>query len=161
MTGIAEAIAAIAGIKAIADGIVATRDEAKSMEIKLALMGQLFEIRQALDSLQDQMATVKAEKAQLQEENLELKKRLNAVDEYDLVQLVDGIHVLAAKPVSGESHRPPYFCQACHSEGKKSALSFQAPYFDFDPGHLNCAFSKAHSIELPNTTKPKDLGFAK
>lgn len=157
MTGIAEAIAAISGIKTIADGLVAVRDESKVREIKLELMGQIFEIRQALDTLQDQIATVKAEKAQLQQENLELKKRLDAVDEYDLIELIGGVHVLAAKPVDGALHQPPYFCQACHSDGKKSALSLQAAVFDFDPASLRCPARREHSLDLPAGTSQQDI----
>lgn len=162
MTGIAEAIAALAGIKTIADGLVATRDEAKSMEIKLALMGQIYEVRQALDALQEQIATVKAEKAQLQQENLELQKRLDAVDDYDLIQLIGGVHVLASKPVSGESHKPPYFCQTCHGEGKKAPLSFEESTFGDShfPAHLHCQRNKSHTLNLPGGTKAKQIGYA-
>lgn len=162
MTGIPEAIAALTGIKTIADGIVATRDAAKSMEMKLALMEQIYEIRQALDTLQDQIAAVKAEKAQLQEKNLELQKRLDAVDEYDLITVVGGAHVLATKPIDGEPHKPPYFCQACHNDGKKSALSFEESTFGSSsfPAQLNCQRSKAHQLNLPGGTQAKQLGYA-
>lgn len=161
MTGIAEAIAAISGIKTIADGLISMRDETKVMETKLALMGQLMEIRQALDSLQDQLAAVKAEKAQLQQENLELQQRLNEVDEYDLIQLIGGVYVLAAKPVDGATHKPPYYCQACHNDGKKSVLSFSESAFGRSrfPANLNCQRSEDHKLSLPGGTKPKELGY--
>ncbi len=163
MTGIAEAIAAISGIKTIADGLVSMRDETKVMETKLALMGQLMDIRQALDSLQDQLAAVKAEKAKLQQENLELQQRLNAVDEYDLVQLVGGVHVLTTKPADGTPHKPPYYCQACHSDGKKSVLSFSASAFGQPsfPAYMRCQRNDAHKLTLPGGTQAAQLGYAK
>lgn len=162
MTGIAEGIAALTGIKTIIDGLSAVRDEAKAAEIKLALMGQLFEVRQALDTLQDQLATVKAEKAQLQQENLELQKRIDAVDEYDLIQVVGGAQVLTAKPVDGAPHKPPYYCHACHTDGKKSVLSFEHSTFGnaHFPAHLNCQRSETHQLKLPGGTQAKQLGFA-
>lgn len=163
MTGIAEAIAAISGVKTIADGLVSMRDETKVMETKLALMGQLMDIRQALDSLQDQLAAVKAEKAKLQQENLELQQRLNAVDEYDLVQLVGGVHVLATKPLDGSPHKPPYYCQACHSDGKKSVLSFSESTFgeSIFPANLNCQRNQAHQLDLPGGTIATQIGYSK
>lgn len=163
MTGIAEAIAAISGIKTIADGLVSMRDETKVMETKLALMSQIMEIRQALDALQDQLAAVKAEKAQLHQENLELQKRLNSVDEYDLVELISGVHVLAAKPIDDTTHKPPYYCQACHSDGKKSVLSFSESSFGNShfPAKLNCQRSKAHQLNLPGGTKASQIGYPK
>ncbi|MCT9812443.1 hypothetical protein N0K08_17505 [Acidovorax sp. Be4] len=162
MFGIPEAMTSLAAIKGIAEGFVATRDETKVMSIKLDLMKRAFEIQQALNALQDELTTVKTEKAQLQQENLELKKRLDAVNEYELIELIGGAHVLMSKPVSGATHRPPYFCQACHSDGKKSALSFEESAFGESsfPAHLNCQRSKGHQLSLPGGTQAKQLGFA-
>lgn len=161
MTGISEAIAAIAGIKTIADGLVAMRDETKVMETKLALMQQVFDIRMSLDGLQDEVAALKQANRALQEQNLQLQKQIDAVDEYDLIKLVGGVYVLAAKPLDNQPHKGPYFCQACHTNGKKSPLSFAESAFGRAqfPATLNCQLSESHQLKLPGGTMAKQIGY--
>lgn len=161
MTGIPEAIAALTGIKTIADGLIAMRDEAKVLETKLALMQQVFEIRQVIDTLQDQISTLKQANRELEQQNQTLQQRIDAVDEYDLVQLIGGVFVLAAKPSDQSGHKPPYFCQACHSNGKKSILNFEQSTFGnaHFPATLNCPTNKSHTLNPPGGTQAKQLGY--
>ena len=162
MTGITEAIAALAGMKTIADGLISMRDESKVIETKLKLMEQIYEVRQSIDALQDQISTLKQANRDLQDANLELQKRIDAMDEYDLIELIGGVHVLATKPADGKPHKPPYLCQACHSNGKKSFLSFAQSTFGNShfPATLNCQTNKGHQLELPGGTQPKEIGYA-
>ncbi|MFE1574335.1 hypothetical protein ACFIQG_21445 [Comamonas odontotermitis] len=161
MTGIPEAIAALSGIKTIASGLVATRDEAKVMEVKLALMEQVYQVRQALDSLQDEVATIKQQNRELDEKNRQLQKRLDAAHEHELFEVIGGVFVLAAKPIGGATHAPPYYCQTCHREGNTSTLSFEESTFGNShfPAHLHCQRNKDHTLNLPGGTKARSLGF--
>lgn len=160
MTGeIATAISALTGIKTIADGLISVRDNAKVMEVKLALMSQVFEIRQALDALQDETSTLKQANRDLQEENRKLKERVAQTDRYELFDVMPGVYVYAAKPVDGARHKPPYFCQACYSNGKQTALAYVPPIFDFDPAGLRCPEDPRHSYELANEVTAKSLGY--
>lgn len=162
MTGIPEAIAAISGISTIAKGLISVRDESKLMEVKSELLEKAFDLRQALDALQDEISTVKSRNRELEQENRELQKRIDAIDECDLIHLIGGAQVLATKPVDGASHKPPYYCYACHTDGKKSVLSFEESTFGDAsfPAHLNCQRAEQHQLSLPGGTKAKQLGFA-
>lgn len=153
------AIASLSAIKSIAGGLIATRDELKVMEAKLALMHQVSDIQQVLQALQDDLVGVKQAKRELEQENRELKQRLARLEENELFEVTPGVFVLAAKPLSGEPHRPPYFCQACESNGKKSVLAFTPPVFDFDPGALSCAANPSHNRQLANSITAQSLGF--
>ncbi len=154
------AIAALSAIRTIAAGLVAMRDDNKVLEIKNALLTQVFEVRETLDALQDQMTTVKEENRKLQEANRKLQERLDQAPDLDLVQLAPGVYACALKPTDGGAHRPPYFCQACHTQGQKSALSFEASVFDFDPAALVCSLSARHRLSLKAGTTAASLGFA-
>src|SRR5699024_4998064 len=145
-----EAIAAITGISTIAKGLISVRDEHMLMEVKGELFEKVFDLRQALDALQDEISTVKSRNRELEQMNRELQQRIDAVDEYELIQVIGGAQVLATKPVDGESHKPPYFCHACHTDGKTSVLSFEESTFGSAsfPAQLNCQRSKAHQLNL-------------
>lgn len=162
MTGIPEAIAAISGISTIAKSLVGMRDEHKLMEVKSELLEKAFDLRQALDALQDEVSTVKSRNRELEQENRELQKRIDAVDEYDLIELIGGIYVFAEKRADGNRQRPPYYCHACHREGKNSILSFEGSAFDDDnfPAYLKCQNSNSHQLSLPGGTQAKSLGFS-
>lgn len=161
MTGIPEAIAAISGISTIAKGLIGMRDDNKLMEVKSQLLEAAFDLRQTLDALQDEISTVKSRNRELEQKNRELQERIDAVDEYDLIQVIGGAHVLAAKPVDGASHKPPYYCHACHTDGKKSVLSFEESTFGSArfPAHLNCQRNEGHQLKLPGGTKATQLGY--
>ncbi|MEG0921333.1 MAG: hypothetical protein RSD57_13615 [Comamonas sp.] len=161
MTGIPEVITALSGITTIANGFVATRDQTKVIEIKLALMEQVYQVRQTLDALQDDIATIKQQNRDLHEENRELQKRLNAAGDYELFEVVSGVFVLAAKPSNGASHTPPYYCQTCHREGHTSTLSFEESTFGDShfPAQLHCQRNKGHTLNLPGGTQARSLGF--
>lgn len=161
MSGISEAIAALKGIRSIADRLTTINDETKVIETKLALMGQIYEVRVALDSLQEQLATAQAENIQLRQINLALNYRLAAADDYDLIELLPGVQVLAAKPFAGATHKPPYLCHACYDDGKKSVLSFEASAVGRTrfPAYLNCQRVPKHTLSLPGGTKAETLGF--
>ena len=160
MTGIPEAIAAISGISTIAKGLISVRDDSKLMEVKSELLEKAFDLRQALDALQDEMSAVKSRNRELEQENQELQKRIDAVDEYELIQVIGGAHVLATKPVDGSTHKPPYYCHACHTDGKKSVLSFEKSFVSAHfPAHLNCQRDEQHQLNLPGGTTAKQLGY--
>ena len=162
MTGIPEAIAALAGMSNIVKGLVSVRDEALLAEAKSALSKNVLELQLLLNSLVEQQAQMQQRDREQQQKIRELQGRLDAVEDYELIQLVGGFFVLATKPAVGEAQRPPYFCHACHRQGKQSLLHFEESAFSdaHFPAYLHCQNSKGHSLSLPGGTRPQQLGYA-
>lgn len=143
------ALQSLVTIKGIADGLVSMRDETKVLETKLALMGQIFEIRKGLDALQDELSKVKEENRKLKQADLEAKKFADDFSSYALFQVVSSGFVMAPKAEDGARQKPPYCCHSCYREGEKSILSFQRALDRDHPAALVCPVNKNHSIQLP------------
>lgn len=158
---IAMAISTLSAAQTIANGLVATRDQALVLTVKTDLLQKLHEVQQTLFALQIQNQELLQRNRELEQTNLELQQRITAMDEYELIPLIGGVSVLAAKPGNGGSHRPPYFCYACQQHGKKSPLHFEPPEFGDSSFHsfLRCQIEPRHSIAMPGSTTPQDLRF--
>ena len=162
MTGIASAIASLSAVQTIANGLLAARDQALVLSLKTELHQKVHELQQSLFAAEIEKQDLLNRNRELEQANLELHQRISTLEKHELIELVGGVSVLAAKPDNGEPHRPPYFCSACQQEGKKSLLHFEPPEFGDSSFHsyLRCQIEPRHSIAMSGTTTPKDLGFA-
>lgn len=151
------AIQSLLTIKTIADGLIAMRDETKVLETKLALMQQVFEIRQVLDSLQEESATVKQENRELKEAARQVEQRLQEREGYELFEVAPGAFVYAAKTSDGSRQQAPYYCQACYDSATKSVLSFKRSALAGERPALQCPAKATHSISLSRGTTPEWL----
>lgn len=142
-------IQSLLAIKTIADGLIAVRDETKVLEVKLALMQQVFEIRQVLDTLQEEASAIKEENRNLKEQIRQAEQRDAQLAGYEQFQPVRGVFVYAAQPLEGGRPQPPYLCKTCYDGGKKATLNYQRAAGRLEPATLQCPEHARHAIELP------------
>ena len=149
MIEISSAISSLATIKTLIEGGIAIRDETKLLEVKLTLMQQIFEVQRTLSALQDENAKVLQENRELREAQRVAQQFTTDVQGYEPFQAAPGVFVYALQTSDGSRPKLPYFCYACHKDGKQSILNFE----EVKPGQarstLQCVHDTTHRFELP------------
>lgn len=141
---ISAALGSLGTLRDIANGLVSIRDEAKLTAVKIDLLNEVISLQQTVLTLQQDMSTLADREREARDEARKLREKAENREEQELFEVRPGAWVYARKAVDGESHKPPYFCQPCSTEGKQTVLmEFQ------DGSRLRCPIVAAHTVSLP------------
>lgn len=149
------AISSLAGARTVAEGLISERDASKVSEATAALLERLICAQSAVLALQsaqallhDELARMKKEKLELEEE---LARRVSGAHQfvgYELAEIAYGtVSAYAQKPDENGFRAPPYLCATCFQDGKKSILNFQDAT-DKLPSRLVCPTASSHTLAL-------------
>lgn len=125
LMGITEAFAAIRATWGGLTTALETKQAVDLNTVKLAMSDQLLKLYDAAFSLQEAKTTAEAEKRKLEDELMELRKKADERDQYELFDPRPGTTVMRRKHVDDASEAGKYVCPGClMNRGITSILQF-------------------------------------
>lgn len=149
MIEIGTAISSLAALKTIFEGAIATRDESKLTEVKLAFQQQMIEVQGAMLAMQHALAQAHQKELDIADaQRRELKFEQETLG-YETFEVAPGVFAYALATSDGTRPKQPYYCHPCYKARKQSILSYEAALSNSHPAALRCPEQASHRMELP------------
>lgn len=124
---ISAAVAAIASVKAIAEGIISTTRAADRQQILIDFNSQIIEAQRAMFQAGADYEALARVKAELERKLLEMENWEKQAGRYELKELVPGIFVYAVKAGMEMGEPAHKLCPHCFQKRQRSILSLPGP----------------------------------